>query len=224
MEVRNETNSLFCCDYTVSFVTVLLPNQKANAWTTDNLRWMLGEISDGDSWFNYDFTDDNWSTTNVDWPVNLVFEGSDVDISLVKTALWGTAGWPDAKMWNFVNDDGGPGEWHDDYGTKEHSFYANHMRPYAPNNTYGYYFGFNSIMRYCIGSSHRDNWPNVGYSEEAEQAVCNELSNSGNWFIWEDYYNFHNPENRTECHWPEYHRWQSDGWASLCSHIVWYWP
>ncbi len=202
------------------FVAVLLPKEEAHAWTTSHLTWLYGGLVPDfceDGVYNYDFRSDWVNSSNVDWPVNLVFVWTDCES--VEDELWGHAGWPDAYMWNWCSDGSG-GEWHGDQGTKDGTF--GHMRPYAPYNGAGYSFFNWSWGPYCVGSSHVDTPPQFGWSEDTEEYICDILAEKNYCVIWEDYYNFQNPEDRTEFHWtplPEWHRWQSDGWASM----VWFW-
>lgn len=195
----------------VTLVCLLPPT--ASAWTTSRLAVVnVG----GDYIYNYDFESPSASSSNVDWPVTMMFTGN-ANINKVKNIYWGTA--LGANMYGRVNDGAG-WVWDNDRGTKSLGAYSTcHMRLYADsddrlyNLTWGYF---------VIGTSHydiREIFPDrrFGWSEDA----ATELSNlaEDHWSVWFVEWNSINMYNYEPGRW-EYeggsprHYWQNNGYAT----------
>ena len=191
----------------------LLPST-ASAWTTSHLSVVnVG----GDLIYNYDFETTSASSSNVDWPVTMMFTGN-ADINKVKNLYWGQT----ALGFNMYGrlSDGAGWVWDNDRGTKSLGSYCTcHMRLYADsddrmyNLTWGYF---------VIGTSHYDYREAFtdqffGYSEYAATELSNHaVGHSGVWFVEWNSINMYNYEPGR---W-EYsggtprHYWQNDGYTT----------
>jgi hypothetical protein len=186
-----------------------------SAATTSHLTYVL--LSE-DRFYNYDFLSTQASSSNVDWPVSMLFYGN-ADINKIKLALFGLEVIA-SPMYELL-DDGSGWVWDSDRGTKEvhYSYYLNryvylHMRIYAPsppdyfNDELGYY------GHYVIGTTHYDEYPFEswsGYSEYAEKDV-GLASKAIGWTVFEDHAFFNNPEPfRIE----GTHVWDNNGYATF---------
>ncbi|UNQ73808.1 hypothetical protein [Infirmifilum sp. NZ] len=168
-----------------------------------------------DMFYNYDFASQSVSSSNVDWPVCLVFYGN-ADVNKVKGIYWGATILAN-PMYAYLNDGAG-WVWDPDRGTKGvvYSSYLGgyvylHMRVYAPNppdymsNTY---WG-----RYVVATAHYDQFPLEswsGYTEYAERHLASIASAKG-YATFVDWAYFYNPEPyRAEGS----HIWLNDGYAT----------
>ena len=174
---------------------------------------------DEDSFYNYDFCNENAAYNNVDWAVDMIF-WDNADVDKVKNIYWGCAG---AAVWkHFKLDDGGSWEWDKDRGTKHLDGHYLHMRVYAPhpggyephpeldrfyNDTWGYY---------VLGTCHWDEFPEIpgvswhGYSESAEGEFC-EIAEDAGYTVDEDAYDM---ENYEASRWEGTSFWNNGGHAS----------
>ncbi|AKG39443.1 hypothetical protein MA03_07830 [Infirmifilum uzonense] len=168
-----------------------------------------------DCFYNYDFTSTSVSSTNVDWPVGLLFYGN-ADVNKVKNIYWGVTIF--ANPMYFYMNDGSGWIWDEDRGTKGVVFssYLNswvylHMRVYAPNPpdyAYNSYWG-----KYVLATAHYDQYPLEtwsGYSEYAEKDLASIASNKG-YATFQDWAYFYNTEPyRVEGN----HIWLNNGYAT----------
>ena len=192
------------------FVTLLIP--LASAYTASNLAVL--SIRE-DSFYNYDFCSDQVSSTNVDWPVTMLFDGN-AEVDKVKDIYFGITIFANS-MYEELNDGDG-WVWDTDRGTKgiHYSTYLNayvylHMRVYAPSSTdrmYNDAWGY-----YVLGTTHYDEFPWEswsGYSEYAENDFAS-IARSKGYFVLEDIVNFYNYESYRE---EGNHIWLNDGYAT----------
>lgn len=188
----------------------------AYAWTATNLN--LRHVGDY-FWSNYDFESKSASSTNVDWPLSVIFfaDNDDVDVDSAKSLLWDDG----TEDMHARYDYGGFGnyEWDSDAGVKTDPYDLNgwHARIYADKDTgqcthdgWGYY---------VIASTHHDHlWAlEYGYTNDANDHVCDKAADTlGGGAITDDFYNMYNYEQyREELGWgplPD-HIWDFDGWA-----------
>jgi hypothetical protein len=200
---------------TVLLLIFVLPSV-AYAWTAANLN--LRHVGDY-FWYNYDFESESASSTNVDWPMSVIFfaDNDDVDVDSAKSLLWSHSG--SAMHAKYYNVEGGFYDWDDDEGAKSaiSDLNAWHARIYADTDTgqcthdgWGYY---------VIASTHRDYLfaLEYGYTNDANDHVCDKAADTlGNDAITDDFYNMYNYEEyREELGWgplPD-HIWDFDGWA-----------
>lgn len=195
----------------LGFAAAILVFDIALSATTSNLTILY--IAE-DRFYNYDFASRSVSSSNVDWPVGLLFYGN-ADVNKVKSIYWGRI--PASTMYACI-DDGGGWVWDSDMGTKGivYSSYLNsyvylHMRVYAPNPpdyAYNQYWG-----KYVIATAHYDQFPLEswsGYSEYAEHHLASIASGKG-YAVYVDWAYFYNYEPyRAEGN----HIWLNDGYAT----------
>ena len=197
----------------VVFSVILFP--LISAATTSHLTVIL--LSE-DQFYNYDFLSDQASSSNVDWPVTMLFYGN-AEVNKVKLALFGLEAFA-SPMHELLNDGNG-WTWDSDRGTKDtwYSYYLNsyvylHMRVYAPNppdyfnDELGYY------GHYIIGTTHYDEYPFEswsGFSEYAEKDIAL-ASEAIGWAVFRDHTFFANSET---CRWEGNHYWYNNGYATF---------
>ncbi len=190
----------------ILLTTIVAP---AMAATTQNLN-ILGIRED--YFYNYDFLSRTASSTNVDWPVTMLFYNN-ADVNKVKNIFDG--GIPGGYMYLKLNDGAG-WVWDRDTGTgTKHvsSVYDDrwlHMRIYADSDDrmYNLNWGY-----YVLGTTHYDEaWSESwsGYSEDAEEEYADEASSSG-YTVYEDWSYWYNPEPyRNESN----HIWSNNGYTT----------
>jgi len=64
---------------------------------------------------------------------------------------------------------------------------------------------------YVIVTTHRDDWPNFGWSEDCEDYICALADEKEEWTVYEDYLYFWNYDNGF---WEGNQWWECDGYAS----------
>ncbi|MEM4639670.1 MAG: hypothetical protein QXT93_07345 [Thermofilum sp.] len=176
----------------LGFAAAILVLDIALSATTSNLTILY--IAE-DRFYNYDFASRSVSSSNVDWPVGLLFY-SNADVNKVKSIYWGIT--LASTMYAYI-DDGGGWVWDSDMGTKGivYSSYLNsyvylHMRVYTPNPpdyAYNQYWG-----KYVIATAHYDQFPLEswsGYSEYAEHHLASIASGKG-YAVYVDWAYFYN--------------------------------
>ncbi|AJB42115.1 hypothetical protein TCARB_1067 [Thermofilum adornatum 1505] len=192
-------------------VIVALPLASRGATTSNLTLLMVAE----DSFYNYDFTSKTVSSSNVDWPVCLVFYGN-ADVNKVKNIYWGVTILANT-MYAYL-DDGQGFVWDEDRGTKgvvwsncTNSYVWLHMRVYAPNPPdylYNIYYG-----KYVIATAHYDQFPLEswsGYTECAEKHLA-DIAKSKGYTVYQDLFYFYNYEPyRIEGN----HIWLNNGYAT----------
>jgi hypothetical protein len=192
-------------------VIVALPLASRGATTSNLTLLMVAE----DSFYNYDFTSKTVSSSNVDWPVCLVFYGN-ADVNKVKNIYWGVTILANT-MYAYL-DDGQGFVWDEDRGTKGvvwsnclNSYVWLHMRVYAPNPPdylYNIYYG-----KYVIATAHYDQFPLEswsGYTECAEKHLA-DIAMSKGYTVYQDLFYFYNYEPyRIEGN----HIWLNNGYAT----------
>jgi hypothetical protein len=168
-----------------------------------------------DSFYNYDFLSKEATSTNVDWPVSMLFYNN-AEIDKVKNIYFGLTifAYP---MYELLNDGAG-WVWDEDRGTKGvvwsgylGSYVYLHMRVYAP---YPQDYMYNTYWKYYIlGTTHYDQFPFEfwsGYSEYAENDFAS-IAISKGYTVFEDWGNFYNYEPyRVE----DGHIWYNNGYAT----------
>lgn len=192
-------------------VIVALPLASRGATTSNLTLLMVAE----DSFYNYDFTSKTVSSSNVDWPVCLVFYGN-ADVNKVKNIYWGVTILANT-MYAYL-DDGQGFVWDEDRGTKgvvwsncTNSYVWLHMRVYAPNPPdylYNIYYG-----KYVIATAHYDQFPLEswsGYTECAEKHLA-DIAKSKGYTVYQDLFYFYNYEPyRIQGN----HIWLNNGYAT----------
>ncbi|WP_288008172.1 hypothetical protein [Thermofilum sp.] len=192
-------------------VIVALPLASRGATTSNLTLLMVAE----DSFYNYDFTSKTVSSSNVDWPVCLVFYGN-ADVNKVKNIYWGVTILANT-MYAYL-DDGQGFVWDEDRGTKGvvwsnclNSYVWLHMRVYAlnpPDYLYNIYYG-----KYVIATAHYDQFPLEswsGYTECAEKHLA-DIAKSKGYTVYQDLFYFYNYEPyRIEGN----HIWLNNGYAT----------
>jgi hypothetical protein len=192
-------------------IIVALPLASRGATTSNLTLLMVAE----DSFYNYDFTSKTVSSSNVDWPVSLVFYGN-ADVNKVKNIYWGVTILANT-MYAYLNDGQGF-VWDEDRGTKgvvwsdcTNSYVWLHMRVYAPNPPdylYNIYYG-----KYVIATAHYDQFPLEswsGYTECAEKHLA-DIAKSKGYTVYQDLFYFYNYEPyRIEGN----HIWLNNGYAT----------
>ena len=171
-----------------------------------------------DRFYNWDFTsdDEDLSSSNVDWPVNMLFYNN-AEVDKVKRIYWRNCGWPFASAKYARLDDGSGFDYDEDSGTKSPCdclFFGDqpHMRVYADDNhtLYNTSWGF-----YVLGTTHTDHnecGPNTwhGESEDTEGLMADRASDRG-YTVYEDWGNFYNAESRRR---EGNHIIENDGYAT----------
>ena len=184
--------------------------QSASGASTSNLRILY---SGDDAFRNYDFTsNDVVSSTNVDWPVNLLFLNN-ADIHRVKHGLGAIYSGEGSTMWGRLNDGYGF-VWDADGGRKKGSCRDEytHYRVYADGDDrlYNMSWGY-----YVLGTSHIDHhecWTGTwfGRSEVAEGRIAADAAGIG-WAVYSDWAYWYNAEPyRAEGN----HIWENDGYTT----------
>ena len=170
-----------------------------------------------DQFYNWDFvSNDDFSSSNVDWPVNMLFYNN-AEVDKVKGIYWGNCHWPVASAKYARLNDGSGMVWDNDSGTKspcDCTIWGNqpHMRVYADDNDtlYNTSWGF-----YVLGTTHTDHNecglnPWHGESEDTEGLIADRASDRG-YTVFEDWGNFYNAESwRREGN----HIVENDGYAT----------
>jgi H+/Cl- antiporter ClcA len=139
----------------------------ARASTATSLQWVT---YDGSSFWNYDFDSQSAVSTNVDWPVDLVFYGNASQSKVYSKMGWI---WGGSNEYQQVNAGSGP-VWVATGGRKNTFCTDTHYRVYAPPAGY-----FVSIWLgdYVIATAHLDknecgSSPTYGWNETAEGNVA----------------------------------------------------
>ena len=188
---------------------------RLSATTYNSLYWIT---CGGQKWLNYDFYSKSATTTNVDWPIMIIFYGN-ATVNKVKDIYGGLV---IANSQYAKYNIGGADQWDSDMGTKVSVTFAGpdgsdsdnlHLRIYAPSTDY--FDGDGGWGHYVIASAHFDfnpPWDSVcGYSEDAEHKALQIAAGQG-YTVYYDYTYIYNPESfRNESN----HYWQSDGYASI---------
>lgn len=188
---------------------------RVSATTYNPLYWIN---AGGKEWINYDFNSKSISTTNVDWPIMIIFYGN-ATVNKVKSIYGGLTL---ASTKYAAYDIGSGTRWDSDMGTKVSVTFGGpdgsdsdtlHLRIYAPSTDY--FDGSGGWGHYVIASAHFDfnpPWDTVcGYSEDAEHIALQIAAGKG-YTVYYDYYYIYNYEAfRNESN----HYWQSDGYVSL---------
>jgi hypothetical protein len=192
-----------------------LAPSRISATTYNPLYWIA---CGGKKWINYDFRSKSISTTNVDWPIMIIFYGN-ATVNKVKNIYGGIT---IASTMYAAYDIGIGTQWDSDRGTKMTVTFGGpdgsdndtlHLRLYAPSTDY--FDGDGGWGHYVIASTHFDfnpPWDTIcGYSEDAEHMAVQIAANQG-YTVYYDYtyiYNYESFRNENN------HYWQSDGYASL---------
>jgi hypothetical protein len=140
----------------------------ASASTTANLQLVTyGQ----NSFYNYDFDSQSAVSTNVDWPVDMIFWGN-ASISKVYNKIGWTWGGSDEYM---LLNTGSGAIWVSAAGRKDTLCTDTHYRLYAPAAGY---FTDPVLGHYVIATMHLDKnacggSPTYGWSETAETNVAN---------------------------------------------------
>lgn len=178
-------------------------SSSAYAASTSNLAIV---IAGDDRVYNYDFLSNTSATsTNVDWPVDMVF-CNNANIDKIKNNIyWGIAVLANPMYSKMSDNSGATYVWDTDQGTKLGFFYSAwlgsyvnlHMRLYAPNPP-DYLTNNAGLGKWIVGTAHYDQWPSEswsGYSEYAEADLSAialgkgypVLSENMNWFNAESF-------------------------------------
>ncbi|ABL78588.1 hypothetical protein [Thermofilum pendens] len=147
--------------------------------------------------YNYDFKSQVVSSSNVDWPVTMVFYGN-ADVNKVKNIFFGLTILAN-PMYAYIYSNGWV--WDTDRGTKGvvYSNYLNgyvylHMRVYAPNPPD--YIYDPAWGKYVIGTTHYDEYPLEswsGYPEYAEHDFA-AIARSKGYTVYQDWAYFYNDQ------------------------------
>lgn len=195
---------------TASFVLLVA---SASGWTTSHL---AAQRIDSDSYDNYDFPTQSVSSTNVEWPVTLMFRNN-AEVDKIKVAL--TFGVPGSTEYGRMNNSFG-WFWDGDGGRKtgpcSFGTSTQHYRVYADpaheDRNWAPSIGF-----YVIGTTHSDvnecggGTTYFGYSEGAENRVVTNAVGATSWQIYPDSWDMQNPEPPR---WEGNHYWSNGGTAS----------
>lgn len=199
---------------TIVVLSTLMVTSAVEAWNAreGNLQRIY---KDEDGFWNYDFEEEqNTSSSNVDWTVNLIF-WYDASVDKIKQILWGPAE-QHGTMYIEINDSSG-WVWDNDKGTRSGGLLETgyHTRLYAAggarmnNETWG---------RYVVATSHIDIPiavpPRAGYSEFAEQYIAG-LAGQMGYIVKPDAINFYNEEPERTQYFPlPWHVWLNNGLAT----------
>jgi hypothetical protein len=167
-----------------------------------------------DSVWNYDFTTKSVSSSNVDWPVTLIFRNN-AEVDKVKNYFndtWACAG----DKYGRYFDNGDTFAWDADAGAKSRCTLLGdvyHMRVYADGDDrlYNTEFGY-----WVYGTTHIDHNEQLsgewfGESEKSEEWWRDWAANERGWTICSDCQNMKNSEAyRAEGN----HRWRNSGYAT----------
>jgi hypothetical protein len=186
----------------------------AGAWTTYHL---AAQRVDDDSFDNYDFGSSSVSSTNVDFPVTLLFYNN-AEVDKIKNSI--TASYPGSTQYGRLNNsfgwfydaDGGRKSAPCPIGTSDW-----HYRLYADQG-HGDHNWSPSLGYYVIGTTHADvnecgggtTW--FGSSEWAESQVANNARGATNWIVYGSNWNMGNPE---ASRWEGNHYWNNNGLATM---------
>jgi hypothetical protein len=172
--------------------------------------------------WNFDFQSQSTSSSNTDWPVNLIFANHG-NINRVKTDLsskYDQGGLCADPMYNRVGQNFDAMVWDSDQGRKYTccpiTGGTSHFRIYAPPNAspeaiYSTAYGY-----YVVGTSHRDvrecgSSPQHGWSEDAEYEIGTDAHNIAGYGISR---NLIGLNNGFVSMWIGNHYYQSNGWAT----------
>lgn len=123
----------------------------------------------GDLWWNFDFVARN-DTTNVDWPVDVIFWGNATVSKVYNKLGWA---WPGSNVYQQVSDGAGT-TWVASAGRKNTLCTDTHLRLYADSDG----ALSNPILgSYVVGTAHLDvnecsSKPSYGWNETAEGNVA----------------------------------------------------
>lgn len=212
-------NNKMCKTVGVALLVVLLLTSVfasiANTWSTQNLLWGYGDYY----WFrNYDFTSENDSSTNVDWPVSMVFWGPDANVNMAKFVL----GWPYTNgshmKFHYYDVLNGYDDFDEDGGVKTDPTDMNgwHARIYGKPGWD--YFYDDSVGFYVLATTHKDWYSNdqrYGYTSDAAYAGLVYASLTVGTENVENHFSYlYNYESyRVQSSFWENHVWEHDGWA-----------
>jgi hypothetical protein len=196
--------------------TFVLLAATASGWTTTHL---AAQRVDADSFDNYDFPTQSVSSTNVEWPVTLLFRNN-AEVDKIKNSLtWGVG--PPYTTTEYGRMNNSFGWFYDaDAGRKTavacYATSTQHYRVYADaahdDRNWAPSIGF-----YVIGTTHSDvnecggGTTYFGYSEGAENRVVTNAVGVTNWQIYPDSWDMQNPEPPR---WEGNHYWSNGGTAS----------
>ncbi len=173
----------------------------------------IKSFADGDSLWNYDFIDRECHI--VDWPVTIVFCGSNATISNIKKHYWGQASantcWFEFKTQNIRGRVG-------DTGSKSTGRTMCHMRLYAHDGISNYNSEFG---QYVVATTHYDKnegwwWlgrHQVGWSEDAALEIAVKIPHG--WWIESEYLPNLEWGNYESGYWIENRYYQCDGYITL---------
>lgn len=196
---------------------VLALSAPGSAYTAQNLI-LVDFAGYGDQIYNYDFSSESATSTNVEWPIDLVFYNN-ATINGVKNMLSGTYWVPGSEEYARLNNRymGTGWVWDSDGGEKTGVptcwTTTKHYRIYAPSSLDAFYnpaYGF-----YVVGSTHEDIDEIPGcdahynYSEAVEQDIANIWRNLGHTTYYDDYW-FANQQYDLQGN----HHFDSDGYAT----------
>ncbi len=163
-----------------------------------------------DSFRNYDFLSETVSSSNVDWPVTLLF-WNNANVNKVKIFTWSGS-----TMYGRMNNGSGY-LWDSDKGSKDVLCPiigdAHHYRVYAPPSTdrmYNVSWGY-----WVFATSHIDHnecgfGSYSGYSDKTENYVATQFANAGYPVArnWASFYNYEPYRVQGS------HVWSNDGYAT----------
>jgi len=163
------------CAVLITIFSICIMQVPVGAWSASNLLW-LG--LDGDNWYNYDFRNWDMQSDDVDWPVTQIYWGN-ASVASIKQILWGDASL-DSDMRLLVQDDN-TYTFDTDLGSKGGQTWPNgyHVRLYASNNGTRSYCA--TLGWYVLGTTHRDDWPDFGWSESASFYVYTKIAETLGW-------------------------------------------
>ena len=181
------------------------------AITSHNLA--VKNLADGDASWNYDFIDPEYRI--IDWPVTIIFCGSNATIENIKNHYWGEASadtcWGKFKTQNRWERIG-------DTGTKSAGRTMCHMRLYAHDGICNHN---SELGQYVIATTHYDRnegwwWPGrhqVGWSEDAALEIAAKIPSG--WWIESAQLPGLNWGNYEGGYWIDNHYYQCDGYVTL---------
>lgn len=198
-----------------SLVAALSLAAGADAQSTTRL---AAQTVDSDAFDNYDFRSASVSSSNVDWPVTLLFYNN-ANVNSIKASL-GYSGFGSTMYGRLKNT----GSWiYDEDGGRKNgtcSFgnYTTHYRLYAdPNNSDRNWSP--SLGFYVLGTTHRDvnecggGTTAFGWSESAEGTITtNARGLNPSWQVYDDNWNMNNWEGSR---WEGNHFWNNGATASM---------
>jgi len=203
--------------------------------------WILS-VNDGsgtvDMFYNWDFGGKNHVSTNVDWPVTLVY-GGNASVWYVKYKLQcmgldvGPPDWPASDQWGYFTDDWLTGwEWRADDGVKKANPFNvtefGHIRLYAPGDGDRFYNLWYEYWVYATTHMDKDELSvlraQFGWSDTIQRVFARAGDPAGpcnlGWTVYHKWARLYNEAKHVETKtvWPGITRTyvhESDGWASF---------